>query len=1171
MNAISRFLRAVLVCALLLLTGPVAAAIVFQGQTTGDNNTADPMITLPSPAGNLLVPNRVLIAQLTFQKENVVVTAPSGWLLLSREDIVVQGQDLSQVVFWKRVPNGETAGTYTFNFSKATKAAGTLLLYSGVDTVTPLLAASSQTGNGNTMTAPGIADPTAGSMLVAVYGIKSLTTITVPPAGMTQRATRQNNLPVTTWAYDELIAVDAASTLPRVAIAANSAVWIAQMLMLDDGTGEANPFDADTRLEVPAEAVVGTNAPVRVFISDVNGDPVAGVAVALTAEAGSTLGQATGTTDAAGLFETTITSNTIGFYDVSASYDSDNNPGTPNQAILNGSPTTIEFFSAGPVDVNNAGTKLEITDAAGVAGSASDTGAARVTLVDVDGNPIRNFAVEFEVDGDAGLTTATGTTNNAGQFSTTITDDTAEIVSVRAKFDAENDGPPTTYVINGDGGDVTFVAGPVDVSNAGTLIEVIDGAATANGTDAGEVRVTLLDANDNPVSGRTVTFATTGNAQFVGSASGTTDASGQLSVDLTDTTAQSVDVTVQFDSNGDATADTPVTNGSPGVVVFSAGPVDANAATTLIEATDAAATADGVDTGAVRVTVTDANGNPIAGVAVELATANATAAFFDATGTTDASGQYSTTLTNTVAGTAAVTANIDADGNASTETAIVNGSPANVVFSAGAVDPSNANTKIEVLDGTAAANGSDTATARVTLADANGNPVPNVTVAFATTGSAILTGGGTTDSNGQITASLTDAVAESVNVTATFDSNGDLAADAAVTNGSPAVLTFESLVDATRPNTKLEATDAAAIANGTDAGTVVATLVNSADQPVANVKVTFSTSGAAVLGSATGFTDVNGQFSTTVTNTVAGTTPVTAEFDANNDGTVDTAVVNGSPANVVFSAGPVDVNNVGTLVEATDAIALADGVDTGTARVTLKDANGNAVAGIAVTFSLDAAGSLATATGVTNANGQFSSNVTSTVIGTTGVTVQFDSNGDATADTAVINGSPANIVFGEFDTDVSIQKKVSRGLTLANGSGDVIEYTIVVANVGATPVFGANVLDAMSASLGTVTWTCAGSNGGVCGAASGNGDIDQDVDLPVGGSVTYVVTGFASVVTQAGIRNNAAVDLATDIDPSNNVSGDVYYRCSSSVQVGGNTTPLAYECVFKDSYENPTN
>ena len=82
------------------------------------------------------------------------------------------------------------------------------------------------------------------------------------------------------------------------------------------------------------------------------------------------------------------------------------------------------------------------------------------------------------------------------------------------------------------------------------------------------------------------------------------------------------------------------------------------------------------------------------------------------------------------------------------------------------------------------------------------------------------------------------------------------------------------------------------------------------------------------------------------------------------------------------------------------------------------------------------------------------------------------------------------------------------------------------------------------------TWTCAGAGGGTC-SANGTGDIDDTVDLPVGGSVTYTLTGTidaaavgslvntATVAAPPGVTDpNAGNDAATDADT---LDGLAYY------------------------------
>ena len=127
-------------------------------------------------------------------------------------------------------------------------------------------------------------------------------------------------------------------------------------------------------------------------------------------------------------------------------------------------------------------------------------------------------------------------------------------------------------------------------------------------------------------------------------------------------------------------------------------------------------------------------------------------------------------------------------------------------------------------------------------------------------------------------------------------------------------------------------------------------------------------------------------------------------------------------------------------------------------------------------------------------------------------------------------------------TDLGIT--VTDGVPAVNWGGTVT-YTITVTNNGPLPVTGATVTDTFPPLLTGVTWTCASASGGACGAASGNGNINSTVDLPVGGTATFTVnatvvngtgtgtlTNVASVATPAGItdqdnRNNSDADTDT--------------------------------------------
>jgi uncharacterized repeat protein (TIGR01451 family) len=105
--------------------------------------------------------------------------------------------------------------------------------------------------------------------------------------------------------------------------------------------------------------------------------------------------------------------------------------------------------------------------------------------------------------------------------------------------------------------------------------------------------------------------------------------------------------------------------------------------------------------------------------------------------------------------------------------------------------------------------------------------------------------------------------------------------------------------------------------------------------------------------------------------------------------------------------------------------------------------------------------------------------------------------------------------------------------------GEVRTYTIVASNAGPNAASGATVTDTVPLALTGASWTCAGSGGGTC-TASGTGSINDTVDLPVGASVTYLLTGTVAPNPQS-LRNTATVDPPaglTDPNTADNVATD---------------------------------
>jgi uncharacterized repeat protein (TIGR01451 family) len=103
-----------------------------------------------------------------------------------------------------------------------------------------------------------------------------------------------------------------------------------------------------------------------------------------------------------------------------------------------------------------------------------------------------------------------------------------------------------------------------------------------------------------------------------------------------------------------------------------------------------------------------------------------------------------------------------------------------------------------------------------------------------------------------------------------------------------------------------------------------------------------------------------------------------------------------------------------------------------------------------------------------------------------------------------------------------------------------VTYTITASNAGPSNATGATVADTFPASL-TCTWTCVGAGGGSC-TASGSGNINNTVNLPSGGSVTYTAICAISASATGTLSNTATVTApagVTDPTPANNSATDV--------------------------------
>ena len=87
-------------------------------------------------------------------------------------------------------------------------------------------------------------------------------------------------------------------------------------------------------------------------------------------------------------------------------------------------------------------------------------------------------------------------------------------------------------------------------------------------------------------------------------------------------------------------------------------------------------------------------------------------------------------------------------------------------------------------------------------------------------------------------------------------------------------------------------------------------------------------------------------------------------------------------------------------------------------------------------------------------------------------------------------------------------------------------WSITVSNKGPSTATNATVTSTVPAQLTNVTWTCT-SQGGTCGAASGNGALNTTVTLPAGKSATWTIEADVIAGSGTGLLSVTALATAT--------------------------------------------
>ncbi|EMV3901965.1 Ig-like domain-containing protein, partial [Escherichia coli] len=740
-------------------------------------------------------------------------------------------------------------------------------------------------------------------------------------------------------------------------------------------------FVADVRTAKIADLVVTRDNSVadgamantlRVRVTDAFGNTLAGQTVSVMADNSATVSP-TVITEPDGTVEISVTSQTAGASTVTASI---------NSSSLSRNVTFV-------ADVRTAQiADLVVTRDNSVAdGSTANTLQVRVT--DAFGNALAGQTVSV-LAGNGATTAPTVTTQPDGTVEISVTSQTAGISAVTATINNSTASQ-----------NVTFIA---DVSTAkiADLVVIKDGSE-ADGSTANTLRVRVTDAFGNTLAGQTVSVLADNGATTAPTV--ITEPEGTVEISVTSQTAGTSTVTASINSSSLSRT-----------VTFIADVRTAQIADLVVTRDNSVA--DGAMANMLRVKVTDAFGNTLAGQTVSvLADNSATTA---PTVITEPDGTVEISVTSQMAGTSAVTASINSSSQSRDVTFIADVSTAQIA-------------DLVVIKDGSVADGSTANTLRARVTDAFGNTLAGQTVSVLAGNSATVTPTVTTKPDGTVEISVTSQTAGISAVTASINSSSQSRDVTFIADVSTAQIA------------SLEVTQDNAVADGATANTLRVRVTDAFGNALGGQTVSVMADNGATV-SPTVSTGPDGTVEISVTSQTAGTSAVTASI---NSSTLS--------RNVTFVAD-VRTAQIADLVVIKDD-SVADGAMANTLRVRVTDAFGNALAGQTVSV-MAGNGATVAPTVITEPDGTVEISVTSQTAGISAVTASINSSSqsrdvtfiadvrtakiaelEVIRDNAVADGSTANTLQVKV-TDANDNTLAGQAVSVLAGNSATVASTV---------------------------------------------------------------------------------------------------------------------------------
>ncbi|HGU9449788.1 TPA: beta strand repeat-containing protein, partial [Escherichia coli] len=635
-----------------------------------------------------------------------------------------------------------------------------------------------------------------------------------------------------------------------------------------------------------------------VKITDAFGNTLGGQTVSVLADNGATTAP-TVTTQPDGTVEISVTSQTAGVSAVTATINSS----TQSQ--------NVTFIA----DVRTAkiADLVVIKDGSEADGATANTLRARVT--DAFGNTLAGQTVSV-MAGNGATVAPTVITEPDGTAEISVTSQTAGVSAVTASINNSSQSR-----------DVTFIA-DVRTAKIADLVVTRDNSV-ADGAMANTLRVRVTDAFGNTLAGQTVSVLADNGATVAPTV--ITGQDGTVEISVTSQTA------------GISTVTATINNSSLSRNVTFVADVRTAQIADLVVIKDGAV-ADGAMANTLRVEVTDAFGNALAGQTVSVTADNS--ATVTPTVTTQPDGTVEISVTSQTAGISAVTASINSSSQSRNVTFVADVRTAQIA-------------DLVVTQDDSVADGAMANTLRVRVTDAFGNVLAGQTVSVLAGNGATTAPTVTTQPDGTVEISVTSQTAGISAVTATINNstasqNVMFIADVRTAKIADLVVTRDnSVADGTMANTlRVKITDAF---GNTLGGQTVSVLADN---------------GATTAPTVT--TQPDGTVEISVTSQTAGTSAVTASINSSSQS-----------RDVTFIAD-VRTAKIADLVVIKDG-SVADGAMANMLRARVTDAFGNTLAGQTVSVLADN-GATTAPTVTTQPDGTVEISVTSQTAGTSAVT-----------------------------------------------------------------------------------------------------------------------------------------------------------------------------------------